>query len=113
MTNISFFRGDSYPVGFTLKNKSTGLPLDLTGCELVLTVSAEENPETDESEVFTLEGDLDAEPSTGRVFFTPTTEQTAVSPGRYFFDIQMIDASDNIRTLTKGVFMITQDISKG
>lgn len=110
-TTISMYRGDSYPITFTLTDSSTGNPLDLTGCSLIMTVDALAEPPDDTSMLFEITGVLDADPETGKVSFTPTSTDTA-TPGSYFYDVQLTDADGNIRTVAKNTFTISMDITK-
>jgi hypothetical protein len=110
-TKISLFRGDSYPLAFTLKNAGTGTAVDLTGCTLLLTVDTLADPPDDTTQVFQLTGELDADPTTGKVYFTPDTTDTA-TVGTYYYDVQLTDADSNIRTVVKSTLTISMDITK-
>ena len=110
-TTISLFRGDSYPIAFPLKYASTGLPLDLTGCSLLLTVDALPDPPDATTQVFQLTGVIDANPATGKVYFTPQITDTA-AVGSYYYDVQLTDADGNIRTVVKSTLTIAMDITK-
>ena len=57
-------------------------------------------------------GVLNADPDTGKVSFTPTKEGTNLPVETYYYDVQMTDASGNVRTIAKFKFKITQDITK-
>ena len=110
-TTISLFRGDSYPIAFTIKDATTSTPLDLTGCSLLLTVATLFDPPDDTTQVFQLAGVLDAAPTTGKVYFTPETTDTAVV-GSYYYDVQLTDSDSNIRTVVKSTLTISMDITK-
>lgn len=110
-TTISLYRGDSYPIAFTLKDAATSAPMDLTGCSLLLTVDTLAEPPDATTKVFQLPGVLDAVPVTGKVYFTPTTAHTA-TVGSYFYDVQLTDADGNIRTVVKSTLAIVMDITK-
>lgn len=112
MSEILYYRGDSYPLVFTLANAKTGLPIDLTGCTLTLTVSTDKNPTSDDNKVFDVIGEVDSDPTTGKVAFTPSVGQTAIVPKKYYYDVQLVDALMNVRTIVKSTFTITQDITK-
>ena len=103
-------RGDSYPLPFTLTDPA-GAPLDLTGCAVVLTVSAEAAPEDDTAQVCQVAGVLGDDPTTGAVSFTPTTADTA-TVGEFHYDIQVTDADSHVRTPITSTLTILQDISK-
>lgn len=108
---LTIRRGDSYPIPFTLVDPATGAPLDLTDCAVVLTVSAEAEPEDDTAQVCQAEGVLADDPTTGQVSFTPTPTDTA-TPGEYFYDVQVTDAAGHVRTPITSTVTILQDITK-
>lgn len=111
---INWFRGDTYPFVVTVKDKATGLPIDLTGATLHLSVNRKQNPANTSTELFKIAGVVDASPATGKVTFTPTsvgTDQT----GTFYYDIQMVTGSGpgtRTRTIVKDEFIISQDLTK-
>ena len=108
---ITLYRGDSYPINFTIKDSATGLPVDLAGSTLKLTVDRKQNPTDNTTKLFECMGVLDATvPATGKVSFTPTALNTATA-GNFYYDVQRT-AGAQIRTLVKATFVIQQDISK-
>lgn len=107
---LTIRRGDSYPIPFTLTD-AAGAALDLTDCTVVLTVSAEAEPEDDTAQVCQVEGVLADDPTTGQVSFTPTPTDTA-TPGEYFYDVQVADADGHVRTPVTSTVTILQDITK-
>ena len=109
-TAIGMYRGDSYPIAFTLKDAS-GLYIDLTGCTLKMTVDTLENPPDSTTRVFEVAGVLADDPTTGVVYFTPTSLNTATI-GAYYYDVQITDIDGNVRTVVKNTFTISQDITK-
>jgi len=109
---IEWYRGDSYPLELTIKNKSDGEVIDLTGYSFILTVDTLKTPPDDTTKVFEVAGVLDADPSTGKVSFTPTTTDTNIDPASYYYDVQMIDSSGHIRTIAKNKWKLLQDITK-
>lgn len=109
---ITMHRGDSYPLQRTLKNNKTQAVIDLTGASFLLTVNKEENPTDDSNQLFQVAGVLNDDPTTGIVYFTPTVENTNNPAIKYWYDIQYTDAGGNIRTIAKGEFVITQDVTK-
>lgn len=110
-TAISMYRGDSYPITLRLKDLTSGAVIDLTGCTLLMTVDSLEAPPDDTTKLFEVDGVLDADPTTGKATFTPTSANTA-TVGSYFYDVQLTDADGNIRTVVKSTFTVSQDITK-
>jgi hypothetical protein len=111
MSRITYYRGDTYPIELTITDVS-GNPVDLSGVTFKMTVNSDKTPVDDSTKLFQVNGVLDYLPTTGKVYFTPTALNTALSPGKYYYDIQMLSPNGNIRTLVKDEFRITQDITK-
>ena len=108
---ISVYRGDSYPVVFTLKDKATKAAIDLTGSTVKMTVDSLKEPPDNTTKVFEVAGVLDADPTTGKVSFLPTATNTATA-GTFFYDVQLTGADGSVRTVAKSTFTITMDITK-
>ena len=110
--DITFYRGDSFPLTLTIKDKNSGNPIDLTGYSFRVTVNVEKDPIDTTNQLFEVVGSLDPDPTTGRVSFTPTQSDTNQKSGTYYYDIEMTDDAGNVRTIAKHKFKITQDLSK-
>jgi hypothetical protein len=108
MTDITRSRGDTYPMEFTVK--SDGVPLDITSCAFMLTVDPAKDPVDDANNIWAIAGVIESAVG-GTVSFTMNTTQ-ADNLGKYFYDLQMIDAAGFIRTIQKGKFNWVQDITK-
>lgn len=107
---ITMYRGDSYPIRFTLTDSTTGQPLNLDGATLTLTVDERNDPADETTQMFQLSGTLSATPADGTVSFTPTSANTA-TVGQYWYDVQLAQGG-TVRTVIKNRFTITQDITK-
>ena len=110
--DILWYRGDSYPLTMTIKDKKTKEVVPLTGYSFKLAVDPQQDPVDDSEQIFQVDGVLDGDPTTGRVSFTPTSLQTDFGKGSYWFGIQMIDASGNVKTIAKYKWKQSQDINK-
>ena len=108
---VTMYRGDSYPIVFTINDKTTRLPIDLTGGSVKLTVSSVENPPDATTKIFDIAGALASDPKTGVVTFSPTVGNTSIA-GSYFYDVQLTGADGSIRTVAKSTFVVLQDITK-
>lgn len=108
---ITMYRGDSYPIGFTIKDKITKSPINLAGSTAKLTVTTAIAPIDDTLKVFDIVGVIDDDPSLGKLFFTPTTLNTG-TVGKYFYDVQITGADGSVRTVAKSTFTINMDITK-
>lgn len=110
--DITWYRGDSFPIELTIKNKATRAAIDITGYSFLLTVNTVKDPADETQQIFQVAGVLDDDPTTGKVSFTPTTVDTDLDPATYYYDVQMTDADSNVRTVSKYKLKITQDITK-
>ena len=66
---ITRYRADDHPIRVNLS--SGGVPLDITGCTFILTVSASELPDDASGEIFSVAGSIVAPASGGVVEFDP------------------------------------------
>lgn len=110
MTDITRKRGDTYADDYTITNKTTGLPINITGYTFTLTVDPSAAPVDDTANLYSLTGTIIDGP-TGRVEFAPTAMQ-ADQLGKFFFDVQMTDGAGRKRTIDSGKYTYTQDITK-
>jgi len=109
-TEIHYYRGDSYPYVAYVTDTDTGNPIDLTAATLTMTVDSSKNPSDDSTKLFTVTGVL-VDAANGEASFTPSTTNNDLSPGTYYYDIQ-IEQGTVVRTLVKDKYVITQDITK-
>jgi hypothetical protein len=107
---ICWGRGDSDAKGFVIQD-SDGNAVDITGFTFSLTVNIDRDPPDQEDEQFTIAGIIGVA-ANGEVSFAPTTVDTDIAPGVYFYDIEQTDGSGRIKTLIKGKCKIIQDITK-
>jgi hypothetical protein len=104
------YRGDSYPI--TLNVSQNSVAMDLTDCSFVMTVDTLQAPPDNTTKLFEVIGILNVPPTDGIVLFTPTTTDTDIDVGKYYYDIRMTDADSNIRTIVKSTLSIQMDITK-
>lgn len=110
MSDITRKRGDTYADEFVVRHKTTGLPINVTGCTFLLTVDPERAPATAANNVYQLTGVVTDGPG-GRVEFAPTATQ-ANQVGTFYYDVQMTDTSGRKRTVVAGKYKYVQDITK-
>ena len=111
--DLEWYRGDSYPISILIKDKATSQPIDLTGYSFLMTCDELKDPPDTSTQLFQVDGVIpDQTTNPGEVIFTPSETDTAIEPGKYFYDIEMTDPSGNIRTIAKYKFTIIQDITK-
>ncbi len=101
------FRGDTYADSFMVVDCQTGEPVDVAGSTFLLTVSSDK---TGSDVVEQVQGVVDGN-EVGLVYFTPD-EGTADHVGFYYYDVQMRDPANVIRTLISSSYVYQQDITK-
>lgn len=101
---------DTFPFQFTIKEED-GMVVDITSFSFKLTVDPSDEPSGSGDNLFSLIGTITDAPN-GIVEFEPTAEQADQTPDTYYFDVQMIDADSKVRTIAKGEWNFTADITK-
>jgi hypothetical protein len=112
MPKIVFYRGDQYTILLTIKYRSSGDPIDITGYNFLLSVDPSSDPDDAGNQLFQVAGVLDGDPTTGKVGFPVTSTHSDQEPATYFYDVQMTTDTGDIRTILKDEFVITMDITK-
>lgn len=110
MTDITRYRGDTAADEVTIKN-SSGVVVDITGFTFIMSVNTLENPPDATSELYSVTGTVTV-PAAGQVEFVPSALNADQYPATYYYDIQMLDAALRIKTIAKGKYTYTQDITK-
>lgn len=110
---LTFFRGDTNERILLVKKSDDDTLVDLTGCDILLTVDSRENPTDNTTKIFqsSLVPDEDQVVNKGKATFKPTSTDNSVA-GKYFYDVQVTDQSGNITTVIKSTYTILQDITK-
>ena len=109
--DIERIRGDNYPFAFQIFKADGVTPQPIAGFTLTMTVDPEPYPEDAANNIFQLNGIITDAPN-GILEFRPTLAQMNITPGVYFYDIQLIDTTPYTRTPIRGQFTIEQDITK-
>ena len=105
-------RGDSPVMRFSVTKRSDGSVIDISsGYSFVMTVDSSPSPENADNNAFQVTGTIYDGPN-GIVQMQPSTAQTDISPGVWFYDIEMTTPVPSVRTIFKGKFTVQQDISK-
>ena len=110
MTAITRKRGDTYADEFTIKSKTTKLPINITGYTFLLTVDPEKAPAAATNNLYQLVGTI-VDAAAGRVEFAPSASQ-ANQVGAFFYDVQMVDGAGRKRTIVLDKYKYEQDIGK-
>jgi hypothetical protein len=96
--------GDTRPFVFTIRDRATKLPKEITGYKGYLTISKSEDPE--HTPEIAIDVEIAEDPGDGTMVFQPSLEMTSspnVSPGEYYFSIKYVDGSSIRSTPFKGI----------
>ncbi len=107
---ICWGRGDSDAKGFAVQD-SDEVAIDITGFTFKLTVNSEKEPTNQDNEQFTIVGVITDAPG-GLVAFSPTSVDTDITPGTYYYDVEQINTDSAKKTLIVAKVTIVQDITK-
>lgn len=113
MTKIKdYIRGDSRAISLTVRD-AEGDAFNLTGCTVFFTVNATEAPDDDTAAIIEKEVTVHTNPTAGLTTISITNADTQdLTPGSYWYDIQLKDTSGNITSLKKDRFIIISDITR-
>jgi hypothetical protein len=111
-------RGDTKDISIRLRD-SSGNNLDVTGYTALMTLNTvkDPNPETSPErgvQIFQTSGAPNSPGTDGviRFDFNSFGGSPYVSPGNYFYDVQITDVAGEIFTPLIGKFKVVQDITK-
>jgi hypothetical protein len=109
MADITRKRGDTKSIVFRFS--VSGVAMDLDGCSFLMTVDPAKDPADDTDNILQLTGTALTD---GRVQFDMTELEADITPGTYYYDVQITDADGKISTPDDscGKFKIVQDITK-
>ena len=107
-----YIRGDTRVINLACL-KSDGTALDLTGATVRFTLSATQAPTDDLSAILQKSVFTHTSPAAGltQITINPADTQN-LTPGSYFYDVQVKDASGNITSIKQDTFIINPDITR-
>lgn len=109
--DVEVTRRDSMPFSFTLQDED-GVAINITGYDsFTLTVDPSEEPSDTDDNLFKITAAFPS-PASGTITFSPSIANHTQDPGDYFFDVEQIDDSSNVRTIIKGKYTILPDITQ-
>lgn len=101
---------DTFPFRFNVKYED-GSAVDITGFQFALTVDPSDEPAGSGDNLFSLTGTVIDGPN-GIVEFGLSAAEADQTPDTYYFDVQMTDAASKVRTIAKGEWTFSPDITK-
>lgn len=105
--DITLIRGDNSSINFTLEG------VDLTGATVFFTAkSAIDDDATDSSAAIAVEVTDHTNPEAGETVIPLTSSDTDVTPGQYFYDIQVKKGDNTITSIRYRKLEVIADITR-
>ena len=105
-------RGDTFPFILNLKDSAGAVFGDIAGATFFLSVDVLENPTDDSQQLFQTVPTIVAPSTNAKITVPLTLAQADQAPSTYYYDCQMKDSSGFLRTVAKGEWVVSQDITK-
>lgn len=112
MTTISITRGDDKSINFAFTDGNSAA-IDITGYTLFFTVKEVTDTASDDTAAViskTVTSHTDA--VNGLSSVTITNADSDITPDRYKFDVQLKTDAGSIKTVVKGDFIVSNDVTK-
>jgi len=109
MVNLSVYKRDDKTWTLRLKDKN-GNPISLVGASIFLTVK-ETKTDADVDAIISKDVTSHLNAIGGITNIVLTKTDTDVDAKEYYYDIELVDSSGNVTTLTSGIFEVIQDIT--
>lgn len=108
-----YIRGDTRVINITCLQSDGVTPINLTGAKVYFTVNASNNPADDTGAAFQKTTIVHTAPLLGQTSVTVVNADTqSLTPGNYYYDVQLKDATGNITSLKQDIFTINADIGR-
>ena len=112
MANITHIRGDTRTISVTFTTND-GTPIDISGSSVFMTINATKDPTDDTSAVVLKEVTSHPDPVNGYTEITLDHADTnLVTPGKYYYDVQLVQSDGVVVSLDSGRFTIKPDITR-
>jgi hypothetical protein len=109
--DINIIRGDTSSINFSLTDD--GSPVDLTGATVFFTAKpALTNDITDTSAVMSVEVTSHSNPTAGETVIPLSSTDTDVTPGEYFYDIQVKRGDATIVSIPARKLEVFADVTR-
>lgn len=109
--DINLIRGDSSSIAFEFTEGGTAS--DLTGATVFFTAKpALTNDTTDSTAVIEVEVTSHTDPTAGKTVIPLSSTDTDVTPGIYFYDIQVIRADDTVVSIPARKLEVFADVTR-
>lgn len=103
-------RGDTAPDVVNVTDVNGGA-INIAGFSYTMTLNTEKRPSDTAQQVAQITGTI-SDPANGVVEFIWDALSADQTPGKYWYDIEQVDASGLVKTIAKNLYIIYQDITK-
>lgn len=107
---ISIIRGDDIAINVTCKDSLTGVPINITGYSVFLTVKRHPN-EQDANALIAKKVTSHISPTDGMTKVTLSNIETNIEEGDYIYDFQLVDSGGLVSSSQRDTFVVRQDIT--
>jgi hypothetical protein len=105
-------RGDTRQIDVTFYQSDGVTPYDISGGTVYFTVNASSAPADDAAALISKDVTVHTAPQLGQSRITLTATDTDITPGTYYYDIQLKDANSNILSSKQDKFIVLADITR-
>jgi hypothetical protein len=108
-----YIRGDTRVIQVNCVQSDGVTPLDLTGATVYFTLNSSNAPTDDSGDALQKTVTSHTAPILGQTSITILpADTTGLTPGDYYYDVQVKDANGNISSLKQDIFRINADITR-
>lgn len=114
MTKIkNYIRGDSRNIAIQVYQSDGVTPLSLVGATVFFTVNASNSPTDDSGAVISKTVTSHTNPALGQTTVSLlNTDTQNITPGTYYYDVQVKDVAGNILSQQQDQFLVIADITR-
>jgi hypothetical protein len=105
-------RGDTRNIDVTFYQSDGVTPYDITGGTVFFTVNSSSAPADDLAAAISKNVTSHTEPTSGRSRIALTPSDTNITPGTYYYDVQLKDANGNILSSKQDKFVVLADVTR-
>jgi hypothetical protein len=109
MSVIDVIRGDDESIQLTFTDVNDNV-IDLTGSTVFFTVKRKIE-DTDDDAVIKKEVSVFAAPTTGVAIITLTDDDTNLTSGVYYYDVQLVDQAGLVSSIRQDKFKVHKDVT--
>ena len=113
MNTITIKRNNDRTYNTTIRDKTTLVPINITGYKLIFSVK-KRSTDSDDDAIIYFENTVHTVPSEGTTYITINAEGTKdIDTGKYCYDVLLIDDHQKRASSETGQFIVDQEITDG